>query len=77
MVFPPMSPAVFEPMHDYNIYVDGVINLFRITRLKKLEKFKGISGADITKSSLHPRLKMRMNAVDLAWFSASMTIITW
>ncbi|MFZ6013677.1 MAG: DinB family protein [Bacteroidota bacterium] len=67
----PMSPAVFEPRLDYNAQpVSEVIQYFRASRQKNLQKYKSIVEADLGKSSLHPRLKVQMNAVDLAWFDA-------
>jgi hypothetical protein len=67
----PMSPAVFEPGKDYNQKpVKEVIAYFRENRLKNLTKYKSLSGDELKKFSLHPRLKLQMNAVDLAWFDA-------
>ncbi len=66
-----LSPAVFEPTRDYNaMSVEEVLSFFRTTRLKNLEKYKNLSDPDLTKSSLHPRLKVMMTPVDLAWFDA-------
>jgi hypothetical protein len=66
-----MSPAVFEPTRDYNAMpVDEVLKYFRHTRLKNLEKYQSLSESELSKSSLHPRLNVRMTPVDLAWFDA-------
>ena len=65
-----MSPAVFEPK-DYNPWpIEKVLDYFRKTRYKNLNKYKSLSEGDLTKSSLHPRLKVHLTPVDLAWFDA-------
>lgn len=65
-----LSPAVFEPQ-DYNPWpIERVVNFFKTTRLSNLKKYEGISASDLRKSSLHPRLKVQMTPVDLAWFDA-------
>jgi hypothetical protein len=66
----PMSPAVFEP-EDYNPWpIEKVVELFKTNRLKNLEKYQSLPENDLLKSSLHPRLKVQMTPVDLAWFDA-------
>ncbi len=65
-----LSPAVFEPQ-DYNSWpIEKVLNFFYITRVENIKKYNSLSEADLKKSSLHPRLKMQMTPVDLAWFDA-------
>ena len=67
----PMSPAVFEPRGDYNAQpVKEVIAYFRMNRWKNLERYKKIADQELERSSLHPRLKVQMNPVDLAYFDA-------
>lgn len=67
---PVMSPAVFEPQ-DYSSWpVDRVVNLFRDARQKNLATYRTIAETDLLKSSIHPRLKVPMTPVDLAWFDA-------
>lgn len=66
----PMSPAVFEP-RDYNVQpVREVLKFFRENRMQNLAKYKSLHEVDLLKSSLHPRLKVQMTPVDLAWFDA-------
>jgi hypothetical protein len=66
-----MSPAVFEPKQDYNAQsVSEVIEYFRRSRIKNLSLYQSLSPDDLSKSSLHPRLKVQMTPVDLAWFDA-------
>ena len=66
----PMSPAVFEPQ-DYNPWpIEKVLALFKTNRSKNLKKYQSLSESDLSKSSLHPRLKVQMTPVDLAWFDA-------
>jgi len=65
-----LSPAVFEPQ-DYNPWpIEKVLNFFFVTRLENIKKYNSLSEGDLKKSSLHPRLKMQMTPVDLAWFDA-------
>jgi hypothetical protein len=65
-----MSPAVFEPQ-DYNPWpIEKVIEFFTNTRLLNLRKYDSLRETDLSKSSLHPRLKVHMTPVDLAWFDA-------
>jgi hypothetical protein len=65
-----MSPAVFEPQ-DYNPWpIEKVLELFKINRNLNLKKYQTLSESDSKKSSLHPRLRVQMTPVDLAWFDA-------
>ncbi len=65
-----LSPAVFEPQ-DYNPWpVEKVLDFFLKTRSENIRKYKSLSESDLKKSSLHPRLKLQMTPVDLAWFDA-------
>ena len=67
----PLSPAVFEPRGDYNAQtISQVLDFFKTTRLKNLERYRSLQEVELTKSSLHPRLKVQMNPVDLAYFDA-------
>ncbi|GEM_PF-60264 len=66
-----LSPAVFEPTKDYNgMPISEVIDIFRHNRAENLKTYQSLSEADLKKSSLHPRLKVMMNPVDLAMFDA-------
>lgn len=65
-----LSPAVFEPK-DYNPWpVEKVVAFFREARLSNLDKYKNIREADLLKGSIHPRLKLKMTPIDLAFFDA-------
>lgn len=67
----PMSPAVFEPRGDYNQRsVDDVIEYFRAKRNSNIARYTVLSRAELEMASLHPRLKVSMTPVDLAWFDA-------
>jgi hypothetical protein len=67
----PMSPAVIQPGKDYNAWaVSDIIKFFSTNRQKNLEKYKSLTGGDLGRSSLHPRLKVQITPVDLAWFDA-------
>jgi len=66
----PMSPAVFEP-RDYNQKpVEDVISYLRRTRIANVRRYSVLSADELLRSSLHPRLKVLMTPVDLAWFDA-------
>jgi hypothetical protein len=66
-----MSPAVFEPRLDYNAKpVSEVLLYFKEHRTANLAKYSALGELDLDASSLHPRLKVQMNAVDLAYFDA-------
>jgi hypothetical protein len=65
-----LSPAVFEP-HDYNPWsIEKVVAFFCKNRKLNLEKYENLSAHELQKSSLHPRLNVKMTPVDLAWFDA-------
>ncbi len=65
-----MSAAVFEPK-DYNPWsIEKVLDLFVNNRHQNLKKYQALSATELKKSSLHPRLKVQMTPVDLAWFDA-------
>ncbi len=67
---PILSPAVFEPQ-DYNPWpIRKVVSFFREVRLANLDKYRKLQPDDVTKGSMHPRLKVRLTPVDLAWFDA-------
>jgi uncharacterized damage-inducible protein DinB len=67
----PMSPAVFEPRGDYNQQsVEEVIAYFRKTRSANVKRYSELTTDELERSSLHPRLKVNMTPVDLAWFDA-------
>lgn len=67
----PISPAVFEPKQDYNaLPVGKILKLFRGNRTKNIERYSRLSESELLMASLHPRLKMMMTPVDLAWFDA-------
>jgi uncharacterized damage-inducible protein DinB len=67
----PMSPAVFEPKLDYNAKpIKEVLALFEKNRKENLKKYSQLDDQALSKSSLHPRLKVQMTPVDLAYFDA-------
>lgn len=67
---PVMSPAVFEPKN-YNPWpLSELLDFFEQTRSTNLKKYDRISYTDLSKASQHPRLKVMMTPVDLAWFDA-------
>ena len=65
-----LSPAVFEPQ-DYNPWpIEKVLEYFNRIRSVNIRKYQTLSESDFIKTSIHPRLKTKMSAVDLAWFDA-------
>ncbi len=67
----PMSPAVFEPKGDYNAKpLREVLALFENNRKENLKKYAQLNDEGLGKASLHPRLKVMMTPVDLAYFDA-------
>jgi hypothetical protein len=67
---PTMSPAVFEPK-DYNPWpIQNVLDLFIKSRNENIKKYESLATEELKKSSLHPRLKVQMTPIDLAWFDA-------
>jgi len=65
-----LSPAVFEPQ-DYNPWpIEKVLSFFAQTRSANLEKYGKLSEEQMIRSSLHPRLKVQLSPIDLAWFDA-------
>jgi hypothetical protein len=65
-----MSPAVFEPKAYQEWPIEEVVNYFREGRLKNIKRYRELSQQELEKTSLHPRLKVMMSPVDLAWFDA-------
>lgn len=67
----PMTPAVFEPKADYNSQpVAGVLESFAARRRANLDRYARLSDEECLRQSLHPRLKVLMTPVDLAYFDA-------
>jgi hypothetical protein len=67
----PMSPAVLQPERNYNILsIHEIIKFLRLNREKNIRQYNSLSVDTLLKSSLHPRLKVQMTPVDLAWFDA-------
>jgi hypothetical protein len=67
---PTLSPAVFEPK-DYNPWpIQRVLDLFIKSRNENIKKYDSLSAEELRKSSIHPRLKVQMTPIDLAWFDA-------
>jgi hypothetical protein len=66
-----LSPAVFEPRGDYNTQpVADVLHFFRHSRLTSLIRYRALREENLFKASIHPRLRVKMTPVDLAWFDA-------
>lgn len=65
-----LSPAVFEPK-DYSTWPIGkVLDYFDKTRAGNIKKYNNLTDDQLLKDSEHPRLKVKMTPVDLAWFDA-------
>ncbi len=67
----PMTPAIFPTQQDYNAMpVMEVLNYFHKNRLRNIERYSQLTAEELQQSSLHPRLKVQMTPVDLAFFDA-------
>ena len=67
----PLSPAVFPTKQDYNAQPVGqVLHYFKEKRSIHLEQYQELNEEQLKMSSLHPRLQVQMNPVDLAFFHA-------
>lgn len=66
----PLLPAVFEPKSYDQWDIQQVLDYFRQTRSKNVSRYKALEPEQLKKTSLHPRLKIMMSPVDLAWFDA-------
>lgn len=66
----PMSPAVVEPKAYYEWPIQKVIAYFRENRMKNILQYASLNDDNLEKAALHPRLKLMMTPVDLAWFDA-------
>jgi hypothetical protein len=66
-----MSAAVFELTQDFNEQpVAHLIAHFRTHRVDNLKVYESLTETDCLKFSMHPRLKVPMTPVDLAFFEA-------
>jgi hypothetical protein len=65
-----LSPAVFEPKPYDKWPIDDVVNFFLEIRLRNINRYRELKPEEFAKSSQHPRLKVMMTPVDLAWFDA-------
>ena len=66
----PMSPAVFEPKPYHEWPIRKMLQYFHENRKKNIERYQSLTAGELQKTSLHPRLKLMMSPVDLAWFDA-------
>ncbi|MBT1705514.1 DinB family protein [Chryseosolibacter indicus] len=67
----PMSPAVFELKVDYNtLSISKLLEDFALGRQRVLRALHSLGDTDLNKESMHPRLKVTMTPVDLAFFTA-------
>lgn len=72
---PEMSPAdmtnrkTTEADHNEKS-AEELIKAFEVERNKLVSKLRGLHEVDLLKSSIHPRLKINMRIVDLAYFVA-------
>jgi hypothetical protein len=65
------SAVVPVQRQDYNaLPVHEVIHLFKKARHESLKRLESLTDAELKMSSLHPRLKVQTNPVDLAFFHA-------
>lgn len=68
---PLLSPAIFQPRQDYNVQpIYEVLQYFSRNRVKNLQRYGTLCEDELIRSSLHPRLKLQMTPIDLAFFDA-------
>ena len=68
---PVMSPAVFGLKQDYNAWpLQKVIDFFYENRKKNIARYRLLADDELSRTSVHPRLKVTMTPVDLAFFDA-------
>lgn len=68
---PTMSSAILELDQDYNAQrVDVLVAHFKTARIKTLEHINHLREDELLRSSIHPRFKVPMTIVDLAFFHA-------
>jgi hypothetical protein len=65
-----LLPAVFEPQDYTNWPIHKLLEHFARIRTENIRKYESMAEIDLMKSSLHPRLKVQITPVDLAWFDA-------
>ena len=67
----PMTSAVFDNKQDFNAQsIEDVLKYFLKSRQQSQKRFRSLNEVELTKSSVHPRFKLLMTPVDLAWFQA-------
>jgi uncharacterized damage-inducible protein DinB len=67
----PISSAVFEPRKDYNSQAkETVLQYFIDNRRKAINRFTSLTDSELQKKSMHPRLKIPITPLGLAWFHA-------
>lgn len=68
---PTMSPAVFPVTRDYNkMTIAEVVAFFEESRLATLQVYNTLQPEAYKLTSIHPRFKVPMSTVDLAFFHA-------
>jgi len=68
---PVMSPAIFGLQRDYNTWsVQAVIDFFYDLRKQTIDRYRALPDEALERTSVHPRLKVAMTPVDLAFFDA-------
>jgi len=65
-----LSPAVFEPKPYDRWPITDVVNFFLETRSRSVIRYRELKPDELGKASQHPRLKVMMTPMDLAWFDA-------
>lgn len=66
-----LTRADVQPQVDYNAMPIGrIIDLLVAKRRDNIARYRTLSESQLRMTSMHPRLKVPMNPVDLAWFDA-------
>ena len=67
---PELSPAVFEPK-DYSTWpLPQLLAYFGTIRRENISQYQKLNEEQLQMASMHPRLKVKMTPVDLAYFDA-------
>lgn len=63
------NKKTFDANHNANS-IENILKMFREARNRFLQKLKTFDEATLARTSIHPRLKVKMRVVDMAYFVA-------
>ena len=65
-----ITPGSFDGGNYHRQPIADVLHFFQDSRRKHLAHYQSLSDDDLARTSLHPRLRLRMGPVDMAMFDA-------